>query len=393
MKHDIIVVGAGPAALSFARCMRSSPLQIKLLEQTPIESLSEAQFDGRDIALTHASKTLLQRIGTWQEFNPSRIYPIRKASVVDGESPQPLEFDCSGRKYEALGYIVSNHLIKKALYRQVAEQDNVDIEFDCKVNGIDRIDGGFRVKLDDDRSYTTPLLVAADSRFSSIRNQAGIAADMNDFARTAIVCRVRHQPRHEATAFECFHYGHTLAILPLGAGQSSVVVTANSDYARQLLALDEDRFCRFVLDKFGKRLGEMTMDSPRFSYPLVGVHARRFVGENFALLGDAAVGMHPVTAHGFNLGLGSANLLARQIEHALDRGQPYYSEQALEKYQHKHMLESRVMYHGTNGVVKLFTDDNPPARLARKFALGLSRRCAPLRWAIEHKLTDHRAGL
>ena len=393
MNNDIVVIGAGPAALSFARSMKSSSLRIKLLEQAPEQALSEPKFDGRDIALTHASKSLLQQLGVWQDIDPTQIHPIRKASVVDGESSEPLEFDCERKQYQALGYIVSNHLIKQALFQGVMEQDNVDIECGCKVTGIEKTEAGYRVKLEDGRSYTTPLLVAADSRFSSTRSQAGIAADINDFARTAIVCRMQHKPRGEATAFECFHYGHTLAILPLGDRESSVVVTANTDHANRLLALDDAQFCDFVMEQFGDQLGSMTLSSERFSYPLVGVHARQFVREHFALIGDAAVGMHPVTAHGFNLGLSSAHLLARQIVTALDNHQPYYSEQNLKGYQKKHILETRVMYYGTNGIVKLFTDDKLPGRLARKVALGLSRRCPPIKWAIERKLTDLKAGL
>ena len=393
MNSDIIVVGAGPAALSLARSMKSSSLSVRLLEQAPEQAISKAKFDGRDIALTHASKSLLEQLGVWQNLDPAQVHPIRKASVVDGESSQPLEFDCQRRQYQALGFIVSNHLIKQALFEKVTTQDNVDIEFDCKVVGITKTDDGYRISLDDGRSYSTPLLVAADSRFSSTRSQAGIAADINDFARTAIVCRMQHQPRHEATAFECFHYGHTLAILPLGPEESSVVVTANTDYANRLLAFDEAQFCQFVVKKFGDQLGDMTLSSERFSYPLVGVHARRFVGENFALIGDAAVGMHPVTAHGFNLGLSSAHLLAKQITAALKNHRPYYTEQALKGYQKKHILETRVMYYGTNGIVKLFTDDKLPGRLARKVALGLSRGFPPIKWAIERKLTDLKAGL
>ena len=393
MNSDIVVVGAGPAALSFARSMKSSSLGIKLLEQAPEQAISEAKFDGRDIALTHASKSLLEQLGVWQNLDPAQIHPIRKASVVDGESSEPLEFDCQRRQYQALGYIVSNHLIKQALFEKVTTQDNVDIEFERKVTGIDKTDAGYQIKLDDGRSYSTPLLVAADSRFSSTRSQAGISADINDFARTAIVCRMQHRPRLDATAFECFHYGHTLAILPLGPQESSVVVTANTDHANQLLAYDDAQFCQFVAEKFGHQLGGMTLSSERFSYPLVGVHARRFVGEHFALIGDAAVGMHPVTAHGFNLGLSSAHLLGKQILAALDQQRPYYTEQALKDYQKKHILETRVMYYGTNGIVKLFTDDKLPGRLARKIALGLSRRFPPIKWAIERKLTDLKVGL
>jgi 2-polyprenyl-6-methoxyphenol hydroxylase-like FAD-dependent oxidoreductase len=98
--------------------------------------------------------------------------------------------------------------------------------------------------------------------------------------------------------------------------------------------------------------------------------------------------MHPVTAHGFNLGLSSAHLLATEVTAARDKGLSYYTEQVLKAYQRKHIRQTRIMYYGTNGIVNLFTDDRIPGRFARKAVLGLSRRCPPIRWAIEHKLTD-----
>ena len=63
----------------------------------------------------------------------------------------------------------------------------------------------------------------------------------------------------------------------------------------------------------------MKLLSKRHLYPLVGVFADRFVANRFALIGDAAVGMHPVTAHGFNLGLRGQNTLSLQIKFALKR--------------------------------------------------------------------------
>ncbi|MCP4980412.1 MAG: hypothetical protein GY935_07945 [Gammaproteobacteria bacterium] len=100
-----------------------------------------------------------------------------------------------------------------------------------------------------------------------------------------------------------------------------------------------------------------------------------------------------MTAQGFNPGLSGAHLLAKQILVSLDQQHPYYTEQALKNYQKKHILETRMMYYGTNGIVKLFTDDKLPGKLARKMTLGLSRRFPPIKWAIERKLTDLKAGL
>lgn len=385
--YDIIVVGAGPAALSFARAMRSCPLQITLLEQASKNSIVNPRYDGRDIALTHASRALLQELGIWQLLDEDLIHPIHKASVIDGKSPYALQFDGSKKSYDELGFIVSNHLIRQTLYRATKKQQNLSLEFESRLSSISTTGDGYVLKLDDGRSFSTRLLIAADSRYSTTRSQAGIAADINDFACTAIVARMRHETAHDHTAFECFHYGHTLAVLPLASHESSVVVTANTDRANKLASLDEEEFASFVCENFKHRLGPMKLSSPRFSYPLVGVHAKQFVKQGFALIGDAAVGMHPVTAHGFNLGLSSANLLATEITRAAARGQDYSSEKVLRAYQARHITETRLMYYGTNGIVKLFTDEHLPAKLARKVVLRLANCLPPLKWAIEKKLT------
>ena len=53
----------------------------------------------------------------------------------------------------------------------------------------------------------------------------------------------------------------------------------------------------------------MELVGKRYSYPMVTTYAKKFISDRFALIGDAAVGMHPVTAHGFNLGLNLQALL------------------------------------------------------------------------------------
>ena len=55
MQHtcDIIVIGAGPAGLSFAAAAAPSGLNILLIEQSSQETLANPPYDGREIALTH----------------------------------------------------------------------------------------------------------------------------------------------------------------------------------------------------------------------------------------------------------------------------------------------------------------------------------------------------
>ena len=113
----------------------------------------------------------------------------------------------------------------------------------------------------------------------------------------------------------------------------------------------------------------------------------------FALVGDAAVGMHPVTAHGYNLGLSGAEILAREITRAADSRVDIGHQRVLERYQRKHVRTTRPMYHGTNEIVKFFTDDRAPVKLARKLVLRFSNNFPPIRRAIRDKLTDAGNGL
>ena len=49
----IVVIGAGPAGLSFAREFADNPLKITIVERLPRSVLENPPFDAREIALTH----------------------------------------------------------------------------------------------------------------------------------------------------------------------------------------------------------------------------------------------------------------------------------------------------------------------------------------------------
>ena len=132
----------------------------------------------------------------------------------------------------------------------------------------------------------------------------------------------------------------------------------------------------------------MKLTSKRFAYPLVGVHASKFYAKRFALIGDAAVGMHPVTAHGYNLGLSGQDILAKEIISAAAQEGDIGATSLLERYQRQHMRTTKPMFHGTNEIVKFFTDDRVPAKLARLVALRLANRIPLIKRIIQSKLTE-----
>lgn len=388
MHYDIVIIGAGPAGLSLARALAGTRLNILLVEKSPVDSLRDPVPDGREIALTHLSVDILKALGAWQRIEPDAVTPIYGAKVLNGDSPYSLDFDDRQHPGEALGYMVSNHLIRRALYEQVETLSNVEWLNGCTVDDLDINPRTATVVLSNGEQRTASLVVAADSRFSSSRRRAGIPARLRDFSRVAVVCRAQCEKRHNNIAYECFHYERTLAVLPLAGNLCSIVITVPTALGHEIVAMDEEQFNVDIRERFGNRLGAMELVGKRHLYPLVAVHADRFVATRFALVGDAAVGMHPVTAHGFNLGLRGASVLAEEIGEALRQGKDFASAAVLQNYQSRHMRITRPMYVGTNGIVGLFTNDAPPAKILRKLVLRVANNLPPVKRLITNRLTE-----
>ena len=388
MSQSIIIIGAGPAGLSFARSLADTDIKVTLVERLPKTVLANPEWDGREIALTHLSVKLMQQNGSWERLPEDGVSWIKQAKVLDGTSPYTLFFDHHEANKDALGYLVPNHLIRKAIYEEVSTLENVNIIDEVSVENLGTDDTHGWVKLSNGETLTADLLVSADSRFSESRRKMGIGAKMKDFGRTVIVCKVIHEVSNESTAFECFQYGRTMAVLPLKAHESSIVITISSEKAQAILDMDDETFNADMEQHFAGRFGKMQVQTKRIPYPLVGVHADRFYGRRYALVGDAAVGMHPVTAHGFNLGLRGQNYLAEEIKKAWSQGQDIGSDWVVKNYSRKHQFYTRPLYYGTNGIVEVFTSETAPAKILRKALLRLGNNIAPLKKKIMDQLTE-----
>jgi len=406
---DVLIVGAGPAGLSLAISLAQAGFTTTVVEQQPEAALAQPAPDGREIALTHPSVATLQRLGTWAGLAPHEVGTIREAQVHDGPLGQrsALQLDTQGTGLPALGFIVPNHALRRTAYAVAARTPGVRIVTGAQVVRVATQSTHAELEYlpqacagapsdgpaPSPQRLQAPLLVAADSRFSATRRQLGIGARMTDFGRTVIVCRMRHAQPHGGVAHECFGYERTLAVLPLpndpqeGHSLCSVVVTAGTADAGALMAQSPQAFAATVQAQLGDRLGPLQLEGERHAYPLVAVYAQRFADHRCALLGDAAVGMHPVTAHGYNLGLAGVERLTAAVVAARCQGHDIGTTEALATYARAHHRHAWPMYEGTNAIVRLYTDTRPVPRLLRQLVLQGARRLPPLQAAIVGQLT------
>jgi len=388
MQFDVAIIGAGPSGLSLARALSGCGLSIAVLERQQEAALENPAFDGREIALTHLSARLMRELGLWERIDSSDISPLRDARVFNGASLFAMNIDHRDGEQDELGYLISNALIRKAAYGAVKASPDITLLTGAEISSIRTDPQGAFISLKNGESIEARLAIAADSRYSETRRAMGISASTHDFGKTMMVCAMEHEVPHQHTAWEWFDYGQTLALLPMNGMRSSVVVTLRPGEIQQLMAMPEEAFNRAIETRFKHRLGAMRLISTRHAYPLVTVYADRFVGERFALAGDAAVGMHPVTAHGFNFGLRGAHTLSTEIKAAHAKGADIAAPALLARYEQKHRFATRPLFLATHAIAKLYGNDTPPARLLRFASLRLGNSISPFKRAVAHMLTE-----
>ena len=388
MNFDVVIVGAGPVGLSFARALTGISLNIAIIDRQTSASLANPPEDGREIALTHLSKKILTNFGIWQEIDQNEISLIKEAKVINGASPYSLHFNHQDTSENTLGHLIPNRLIRTAAYKVVKESKDIKIITNVGVDSFNIDANRTEVKLSNEEVIYSRLMIAADGRLSTARRTMGIPSEVKDFGKTVIVCKMEHEKPHKNIAYECFHYGRTLAVLPMIGNYSSIVITISSDKADAIMNMDDQAFNQDIQSQFNSRLGSMMIAGDKYSYPLFASHASHFHANRFALIGDASVGMHPVTAHGFNLGLRGSKTLATVIKEAVSNKDDFTSEEILSKYNQKHQRSTRPLYYGTNLLVDLYNSEKLSAKVIRRLALRFGNNFWPVKRLIMGQLTE-----
>ena len=388
MTYDIAIIGAGTSGLALAKSLEETGLNIAIIEKQPEDKLANPDYDGREIAITHLSHSVLNTLDMWHRIDTDAVSLIKNAKVLNGDSDYALHFSHKEAGEDNLGFMTSNHLIRKAAYESVKSGNIIKILSETEVTDIDTNNTHGILTLDNGDIIKAKLVVAADSRFSKTRDMMDVTTSKLPFERTCIVCKMDYEGEEQDTAMECFHYERTLAVLPLTNKRCSVVITLDTDKAHEVLDMSPEALAQDIEKRIDGHLGKMVLTTKLFSYPLIGVHASKFYAQRYALIGDACVGMHPVTAHGFNLGLRGANTLANEIKNALAHGLDFGSYSVLKSYNQKHRKFTVPLYHGTNALVKLYTNETAPAKLIRHGLLKLGNRLKPAKNIITGLLTE-----
>ncbi|MHB1219308.1 MAG: UbiH/UbiF/VisC/COQ6 family ubiquinone biosynthesis hydroxylase [Alphaproteobacteria bacterium] len=378
IQADVLIVGGGMAGQTLAAALGGAGLEVVLVDrERPAEARTLAH-DGRTSAIAFGAMRALDAIGVGPRL-ADEAEPILEIRVSDRDSPLFLHYDHAALGNDPLGFIVENVAIRDALGEHLVGLPNVRIVAPASVAQLERGRGRATATLDDGRTVTAPLAVAADGRHSPTRRAAGINVAEWSYPQTGLVCTIAHEKPHHGVAHERFLPAGPLAVLPMRGNRSSIVWTERADLAPAMLALDDASFAREIENRFGPHLGAMTLEGARWSYPLAFTLADRYVLPRLALLGDAARAIHPIAGQGFNLGLRDAAVLAEVVVDAARLGLDPGDASVLERYERWRRFDGLALAATTDLLNRLFSTAFPPAQIVRDLGLAMVNEIPPLK--------------
>jgi 2-octaprenyl-6-methoxyphenol hydroxylase len=337
MAGEISVQGAGPVGCVLALLLHAAGRRVSLVERKALPGRALL----RPIALSHASRLILERVGAWRALDPTPIATIH-ISQQGGFGRTCLTAADAG--VPALGYVVTYEALLDALSAQVK---------------------AMRVPVDAEAGAAS-LAVHAEGASETLREKA--------YGQEAIVALVTTSPAAGATAWERFTPQGPLALLPLG-GRYGAVWGMHPERARALCGAPEPEFLAALAGAFGGRAGEFLAVGERGRVPLALRVRPSRIGEREAYVGNAAQMLHPVAGQGLNLGLRDAWDLAQALRDAPDPG----DARVLERFARMRRMDAAAGVRVTDFLAGAFLGANPLAGLMRGFGLTALDICLPAR--------------
>ncbi|MDQ7249787.1 UbiH/UbiF/VisC/COQ6 family ubiquinone biosynthesis hydroxylase [Dongia sedimenti] len=406
---EVAIVGGGLVGMTLAAATAGAGIPTLLIEAEPLPALTEATFDGRSSAIAYGSQQVLAGVGAW-DYLEADVSPIREIRASDGgwraglaksahESPFFVHYNHRDLPEGAIaagtqppfGWIVENRAIRRGLLKRLAETPNLTHIAPARVAEVQFESGNAALRLQDGREIRARLVIAADGRHSAVRRFAGIGFKEFGYNQTAIVCTVAHERDHRGVAHENFLPAGPFAMLPMtdaeGMHRSSIVWTEDPRIVPWLLSLDDESLAAEIERRFGTTLGKLMPIGPRFSYPMRLLLADAYARDGAVLVGDAAHAIHPVAGQGFNLGVRDVAALAEALVDGHRLGLDLGSLAVLENYARWRRFDNLLLTGFTDGLVRLFSNDLPPLRLARDLGFFAFNLAKPLkRMAMRHAM-------
>lgn len=371
-RHEIAVVGAGPAGLTAALLLKAQGFDVVLIGP-------RHAADPRTTALLTGSVNVLDAAGAWDAARPNAA-PMRTMRIIDAtnrlvRAPE-VAFEAGEIGLEAFGFNIANEALNAALADSAAAAGLAWIEAPV----TDVVHAGETITLTaGDRTLAARLAVAADGARSFLREAVGIAVRTWDYPQHAFVTAFGHSGSHHDTSTEFHTPSGPFTVVPLESRRSSLVWVERAEEVARIETLSDRELSREIEQRSHRILGAVAVERPRGSIPLGGMVARKLADKRTVLVAEAGHRFPPIGAQGLNLGFrdiaGLVEVLIAARRNAADLG----GAGTLAAYEksRKTDIESRTL--AVDLLNRSLLSGFLPASAARGLGLYATTRFGPLR--------------
>ncbi len=379
------------AGASFACLLADTRLRIGMVEAVELSAPEQPSYDERTTALSWGTRGLFAGLGVWDALSADAA-PIRHLHVSQQGRFGATRVSHADYNVDALGYVLPNRVLGRALYARLEGQKNMTIIAPAQFIGLTQEPDCVVVEISDaqgERTLRTRLLVGADGARSPVREALGIHAQVHDYEQKAIVTTITPGRAHADTAYERFTPDGPLAILPRAGNQCAVVWTLPSAQADSYCEMAKADFLQALQDCFGYRLGELSEVGERVRYPLLRLVCNNPTAARAVLVGNAGHNLHPAAAQGFNLAMRDIAALAQLLTHADASNSDAGNSELIRLWHESRHADQRRVSDFTDRIVRVFSNQVPGLGMARSLGLvGLE-----LLPTIKHDMARRSMGL
>jgi 2-octaprenyl-6-methoxyphenol hydroxylase len=380
-EYDIVIIGGGMTGASLACALRKMSARIAIVEAVSYESENQPSYDDRGLALSKASRRILEEIGLWHGISASAC-PIEHIHISDKGHFGFVRLHARDVGVDAFGHVVIARELGTEIGAMIDGSTNITLYSPCTANSIKQEDDNVSINIDMQGAVVTltaKLLIIADGSNSSSRIDLGIKNNTKDYDQSAIVTNVTPEIQHKNTAYERFTKKGPLALLPLHGQRCKLVYAVSRSELEQTMEMSDREFLKLVENDFGKRLGSFKKLGSRKSYPLLLSEPEQQVKHRVVLLGNAAHTIHPNAAQGFNLCLRDIASLSGLIKECLRSNEDIGLEPVLESYLSSRQRDQQQVIRFTDELASLFYNDEGMKVFIRNLGMAVMDYLPPLK--------------
>jgi len=379
MKHDVIVIGAGPVGATAALLLAQHGLSVGLAEgrTTPSARLGAVSVDDEALRI-------------WQSCGLEHLITPFWASGTSGD-PMCKYQDARGRVFltlrqsiSDLGYphavVIHQASLLETLWNQINRVPAISFMKGTELTSLTQSDGEVIVQLRDGhgsmRELSASHLVACDGSRSRARQLAGISMPILDLPGHWLVVDIEDDPGQHVVDIRC-STDDTAVTVPIPGGLRRIEKLLPNHDANDWI--DDDQQVRARLEEFWPRARDSRIiDRSIFRFS-AGIAERWKVGRVF-LAGDAAHVTPPFAGQGLGMGLRDASNLSFKIA-GVNHG--WLNEDVLVSYEQERLPHQQRVLNLALRLGRLMTPSSRWRSSVEQSLVRVLSECEPVRRHLE----------